>query len=91
MINVTNDKNPGTARNDNGGCLAFGAALGFWLLVPFPFFLLGWGFNGSPVWLPDKWDVLGLAWAAAFYLPLVLMTFIAIAAIREGHRGHGDS
>ena len=62
--------------DEPGRSLAVAFAVGFWLLVPFPFWLLGWGFAGTPVWLPDTWDLLSVGWGAAFYGPLLFIAFV---------------
>jgi hypothetical protein len=70
--------------SSSSGATTFGCALAFWLLVPFPFWLLGMGFAGQFVFLPDRWDLLGVLWVIAFYAPLLLMAWVTIDAFWSG-------
>ena len=58
----------------------------FWLVVAVPFWLLGMGFAGElvlwPSFEPDVW-LLSLLWVVVFYGPLLLITIVAIDAIRS--------
>jgi hypothetical protein len=73
---------PASDKSAVGGPL-FGCALAFWILVPFPFWLLGNGFAGQVVLLPDTWDLISVAWVISFYGPLALMAFVAVDAVRS--------
>ena len=67
---------------------AFLAVLVFWLLIPLPFWALGWGFAGEIVlWPSFEPDValLSLLSVALFYGPLLLMAFIVADAVMS-HR-----
>ena len=64
-------------------------ALLFWLLVPFPFWLLGIGFAGTfvlPGFQSDELLLFDVVYAAAFYGPLVLIALVAINALRPNSR-----
>ena len=63
----------------------------FWLFVPFPFWLLGAGFAGQLVFLPDVWDLLSILWVVAFYTPLALIGWVAIDAIRSSSKDKQDA
>jgi hypothetical protein len=65
------------------------AALLFWLLVPFPFWLLGLGFAGAfvlPGFQSDGLLLLDIVYAAAFYGPLLLIGLVVIDAFRSRPR-----
>ena len=79
------------ATASSGGAATFGCAFAFWLFVPFPFWLLGVGFAGQFVFLPDRWDFVGILWTIAFYAPLLLMAFVIIDAIRSWKAAKDDS
>jgi hypothetical protein len=57
-----------------------------WLVVAVPFWLLGTGLAGElvlwPSFEPDVW-LLSLLWVVVFYGPLLLITIVAIDAIRS--------
>jgi hypothetical protein len=73
-----------------GGGLVFGCALAFWLIVPVPFLLLGMGFGGRLMLLPDTWNLMSVLWVIAFYAPLVLMAYVAVHAVRSRSGQDGD-
>ena len=75
----------------SGGGAVFGCDFGFWLLVPFPLWLLGAGFAGKFVFLPDIWDLITTLWFIAFYAPLLLLAFVAICAIRAGNGAQDEN
>ena len=58
----------------------------FWLVVPVPFWLLGWGLAGElvfwPSFEPDVW-LLSLLFVIAFYGPLLLIALVAAEALRS--------
>jgi hypothetical protein len=58
----------------------------FWLIVPVPFWLLGWGLAGElvlwPSFEPDVW-LLSLLFVIAFYGPLLLIGLVAADAFRS--------
>ena len=75
--------------DEKDGCLVVGCALAFWLLIPFPFWLLGMGFAGQLVLWPDNWEPISVIWAVAFYAPLALIAFVVVDSFRSrsGNRG----
>ncbi|HEX8579235.1 MAG TPA: hypothetical protein VF655_06530 [Allosphingosinicella sp.] len=62
---------------------------GFWLLVPFPFWMLGNGFAGElvfwPSFAPDI-ALFSLLFVVAFYGPLLLMLALLAGAIARRRR-----
>ena len=61
----------------------------FWLVVPFPVWLLGIGFAGELVlWPSFEPDImlLSILFVAAFYGPLLLIALVAIDAVRSRPR-----
>ena len=64
--------------------ILFRCVLAFWLLVPFPIWLLIIGYNGQIVFLPGAWNGVGVSWTIAFYVPLAL--FILAAAETQRFR-----
>jgi len=63
----------------------------FWLLVPFPFWLLVYGFTGEFVFLPDTWDLLGILWLVTFCAPIILIALVAVDVVRSKRSEHDES
>ena len=70
------------------------AALLFWLVVPFPFWLLGAGFAGQLVFWPSfEPDValLSLLFVIAFYGPLLLIAAVAADALAANRQENPEN
>ena len=67
----------------------FAVLLGFWLLIPFPFWMLGNGFAGDwvfwPSFAPDIAFV-SLVFVVLFYGPLLAMLALVAGAIARRRR-----
>ena len=71
---------------------AIAALIGFWLLIPFPFWMLGNGFAGRLVFWPSfEPDVAAISslFVAAFYGPVILIAVMSIAPLLRKNRRSG--
>ena len=71
------------------GWPGFACALLFWLVVPLPLWLLGAGFAGEWLFLPDSWSIGSVLLTAAFYAPPALMAYVSVDALRRASSNKG--